>query len=352
MLAPVILGLRTLGQRVALLAKGPATEGFAARGIEFIEIGDFDKAEMERLCIRELGGPPDLVFTSATSLPQLDMTERLLWRWAAERGIPSAAIIDQWQNYAIRFSGEAEAERLAYLPDRIMVMDDLARCEAIASGLPAERLVVTGQPAFDSILREHWALPSPDELRAAHGLPVACPLVTFVAERLGRDFADSLGYDEVSTLEFLGGALDAIAAVTGPLTLAVKLHPQNTMDQFDWAVGRWPRVEVHLFAREITPRRMIAASDLVVGMSSVMLVESILVGRPTVSIELDARREPQLVAARTGAIPGIRRRDEASNLLRRLLTDARARDEYLAAQNAWGIGGDAVARCIDLLSRL
>jgi hypothetical protein len=352
-IAPVCRELRARGCGLLLLAKGPAVAAFRDRGLASAEIGAFDGAEVERRCADGLGGLPELVFTSATSLPTLDMTERLLWRWAARHRVPSAALVDQWQNYAVRFSGTDPAERLAYLPDRILVMDEQARREAIVDGLPAERLVVTGQPAFDDIRREHQALLADRaRLRAAHGMPAEARVVTFVAESLARDYSDSLGYDEQSTLAFLGDALRELAPAAGPLFLAIKLHPQNDPVQFGWALHRWPGLTPQLFAREVTPREMIVMSDLVVGMTSVMLIEAILVGRLTVSLELDAKREPQLVATRAGALPALRTADAARRVLADLLLDRAACERYIAGQNRWSIHGDAVGRCMDVLSGL
>jgi hypothetical protein len=183
-------------------------------------------------------------------------------------------------------------------------------------------------------------------------MPEEARVVTFVAESLASDYGDSLGYNEQSTLAFLGDALQELAGAAGPLFLAIKLHPQNDPAQFGWARERWPDLTPRLFAREATPREMIVMSDLVVGMTSVMLVEAIIAGRPTVSLELDARREPQLVATRAGAIPALRTADAARRALADLLLDAAARERYLVDQNRWGIHGDAVGRCMDVLARL
>ncbi len=352
-IAPVCRELRGGGAALLLLAKGPAVAAFADRDLDCIEIDGFAPVEIDRLCIETLGGMPEVVFTSATSLPMLDMTERLLWRWAADRRMPSAALVDQWQNYAIRFSGTAATERLAYLPDRILLMDEQARREAIADGLPDDRLDVTGQPAFDDIRREHRLLMAERaRLRAALGMADDACVVTFVAESLADDYGDSLGYDEQSTLAFLGETLHEVAGRTGPLFVAVKLHPQNDAARFAWALDRWPALTLRLFAREVTPRQMIVLSDLVIGMTSVMLVEAILAGKPTVSLELDAKREPQLVATRAGAIPSLRTADAARRTLTSLLIDPAERERYLARQNRWSIPDGAVGRCMGVLSRL
>jgi|GEM_PF-808064 len=350
--APVCHALKQDGWPLLLLAKGPALTGFPDRGLDCQEVDGFNSAEIEALCRKHLGGLPDVLFTSATSLPSLDLTERLLWRWASEHKIPSAALIDQWQNYAIRFSGVEPSERLAYLPDRILVMDEMAAQEADDDGLPSERLEVTGQPGFDAIIHEHQALAAETGLRARFGLPEDATIVTFAAEALRQDFGDSLGYDEQSVLTFVGNVLNDLAPRLGKLLLAVKLHPQNRLENFTWAETHWPNIAVRLFARDITPRQIIAASDFVVGMSSVMLVEAILAGLPTMAFELEARREPQCIASRAGAIPHLPDREQARAALEKLLTTPAFRAEYLARQAQWGINGDAVGRCLDALSRL
>jgi hypothetical protein len=352
-IAPVCREMTKRGWRYALLAKGPAVAAFRDRGIGCVEIAAFDPGETERVCAEALGGLPEAVFTSASSLPTLDMTERLLWRWASKYRVPCAALVDQWQNYAIRFSGPDPSEHLAYLPDRILLMDEQARREAIVDGLPQERLVITGQPAFDDVRREHQALlVDRVRLRAGQGIADDAYVVTFVAEDLASDFGDSLGYDEQSTLEFVGDVLQQLSRAAQSLVLVVKLHPQNEPSQFTWALDRWPALKVRLVAREITARKMIAMSDLVVGMTSVMLIEAILAGQPTVSLELDARREPQLVATRAGAIPALRTAEAARHVLSDLLLDPAKRERYVAGQNRWTISDDAVGKCMGVLSLL
>jgi len=112
---------------VSVVGYGFALSRFAAKDVDVIEIepvarGDFDLFTKFA---------PDILITSATSLPSRDMSEKYLWVNAREAGIPSIAFLDQWQNYAIRFSGAHDDERLAFLPDMINCINDVGRAEMI-----------------------------------------------------------------------------------------------------------------------------------------------------------------------------------------------------------------------------
>ena len=85
---------------------------------------------------------------AGTSFNGVDLEKRFI---AAARlaGVPSLAVLDFWSSYGLRFADAAG--RLAYLPDRIAVMDASARAELIAAGVEAERVVATGQPALEAL---------------------------------------------------------------------------------------------------------------------------------------------------------------------------------------------------------
>src|SRR5438128_2414188 len=73
-----------------------------------------------------------------TSFNGLDW-EKLFIDSARRLGIPSLAVLDFWSHYAVRFSDSGGS--LAFLPDRIAVMDSYAETEMIEAGIPGERIV-------------------------------------------------------------------------------------------------------------------------------------------------------------------------------------------------------------------
>ena len=345
--APVVRALQQRHADCLLLAKGPSCDRFASLELPFQRVPEYSEATVDKLCSEEWHSKPDLVFTSATSLPSLDMTEKYLWRWAASRCITSAAILDQWQNYAIRFSGTAADEKLQYLPDYILVMDQVAFEDAVAEGLPPGRLRIVGQPALDDLSRMS-SLETARRLRKEIKVSDDTQLVVFVAESLKADFGNSLGYDEHTTLRFLVDVLSAYlkAGQANSLHVLVKLHPQNRMDQFTAELADAP-FPVTVIAQQYQPIEVLQAADLVVGMSSILLVHSIMMDKPTVSLQLGSKKPSQLIATRVGAIPFLQEEHVAREILMSLLQGKRRREAYVERQRQWDLRrGDSVLRVL------
>lgn len=352
---PVLLELRP-SARILLLAKDYAEQVFRDGGLEPLVFPDFSDAALRQALAAGLGTDrPAVVFTSATSLPQLDMTERRLWHWAREHQVVSVALVDQWQHYALRFSGSRPEEHLGYLPDWIAVMDDYARREMVACGIPAERIVVTGQPVFDRLakIRATYSAEDRNEARRMLGVDERAALVCFVAEAVFPEFAARLGYNEHAVLGEMIGICRELADTRGPVHLAVKLHPRNDPSIFAWvrrlAVPEELRVTLHWTEQPSVP--LVMASDAVVGMSSILLVESIVLGRPTLSFQPNARDRDLLIATAVGAIPLLGGRETCLATLRGVLDDPTFRKAYLERQSCLAVSGDATGKVADLVLR-
>lgn len=354
-LVPVLQTLRQDAD-VVVIAREQAVRVFAEADLAPVILERFSASAIADVLRLATGHEqPDVVATSAT-LPYVDMTEKHLWRWAADRGVPAVAVVDQWQYYGLRFSGPAPAEYVKYVPDWIAVMDDHARRETIAAGVPADRVVVTGQPAFDPLIGLRAAATESDRqaFRARLGVPNDARLICFVAEALSDHFGDQLGYTEHSVLESVLDLCDEIVTTTGPaLHVAVKLHPANRPDAFNW-VRRRPTAGALSYSfhwTEQPPRPLVLASDIVIGMSSVLLVESILLGRPTMSVQLGARETENCVATVIGAIPLLTSRAAVAATLGGLLNDAAFRQGYLGRQHRLSVPDHATERVIELIRR-
>jgi hypothetical protein len=135
------------------------------------------------------------------------------------------------------------------------------------------------------------------------------------------------------------------------LALVIKLHPENVFEEFLWIKEDHPDIEVHFVAWELSPREVIAISDLVVGMTSVMLLESMLAGKPTISVQLNVDRDSMFVATLVGAVPLLRTAEEARDLLKSLWSSQEARRAYVTRQATWSQPPNATHRCIDAMRR-
>lgn len=335
-----------------VFAKDYALSAFRHSGLEPHELTQVSESEMRRI-LNEMG-KPDVLLTSATSLPQLDMTEKHLWNWARREGIPSVAVLDQWQNYALRFSGTRPREHLAYLPDWVTAMDQYGKNGLTEAGIPAERVVITGQPAFDRLahLRDTFTAKERTSIRKHLGVQSKAILICFVCECFSRDFADQLGYTEHTVLKDLIQICSRLASRGSvPWHLAIKLHPQNELSEFEH-LKNWDRktqLTVTVHSTEQAPLPMVMASDVVIGMTSTLLLESILLGRPTMSFQPNAKKRDNLMATVVGAIPFIDNAALCQKTLEKLIRSSDFRLDCLKQQRRVQTDGKAAQRVVDLL---
>lgn len=347
-IAPVCEAMINKGWEVLLLGKDYSLPVFKRHGLKTINFPRFDVSLLEKLIKRKFKRMPDVIFTSAASLPFLDMTERYLWKWGQRRGIPAIGLLDQWQNYAARFSGAGKNSRLAYLPDYIFAMDRTARKGMIKEGIPSCRIRITGQPAFEAAARQYRSLRFKSScLKKRLSIPRGYTVVTFVSEAFKKDFKGKLGYDEQSTLTFTGGVLNDLSRRTGAgIFLLVKLHPANSSGDFKWVSSAWGSIAKKVVSGELTSTQAIAVSDVVVGMSSAMLIEALLAGKPVVSLELNSSGS-QLALTHCKAVPYIRAESKGEAVIGKIILDADFRKDYLNKQGRFSAVNNPRENCLN-----
>jgi len=351
-IAPVIKELQNRGASILVLAKDVAEKIFMQHGLSSLYLEDGESCFIDPLLSQQWGlQSPDIVLTSAASLPELDMTEKNLWRWALHQGIPSVAVLDQWQNYARRFSSCLTSD-MAFLPEMCCVMDKFACSGMLAESFPPERLVITGQPAFDILCGTMTAeAESAVELKRNMGMDNGRPTLVFIGEAIGRHLGGAYGYDESAILNHL---LDILKEMEESPNLIIKKHPQNVDEDFDLdAVKRASeRMVVKIVGMEHPSKPVVLSADIVVGMSSVLLVESILLGKITVSLEIGAKVFNKCFPVHIGSIPLIVTKEKARSELRDLILKPEKRAEWLAAQSQLAHLPGAAQRVADVVLRM
>ncbi len=95
-----------------------------------------------------------------------------------------------------------------------------------------------------------------------------------------------LGYTEQDSLRLVVDALQSIRSqLDRPVHVIVKLHPlEENMAQLGALLDRAPDLPVHAL-RHYPPRNLITAADVVMGMTSIFLLEAALIGRPVLSVQ-------------------------------------------------------------------
>ena len=351
-LAPVLARLRFQGWPVRALAYRQAGPTWASRGLAYEEVAeDLDSAAAANL----LGQGRTRLLLAGTAFNGVRLEQRFVAA-ARQTGVPSLVLLDFWSNYRARFADESG--QLAPLPDRIAVMDDWAREEMMAEGFEPGRLVVTGQPAFDELVVVRGRAQPVGRTAFRQGLGISDKegLVLFasqpLAELYGEDKTDLLhpGYTQRTVLNSTLAALERIAGRRHEgITLLVRPHPREQAETFAGYQGQVVRMMV---SREGDRHEAALAADLVVGMSTVLLVEACLLGCVVLSLQPGLCQTDSVPTNRWGASQAVYREEEIEPALETLLFDVQARDRLKARADSTRFIPDATERVIGLMDDL
>ena len=293
-LIPVYRSLVQTGRyEVSVLARAYAKDRFDRAGISYAETGDVVRGDTRVLAQHQ----PDYVITSATNIPEKDRSEMDLWENCRQYGVPALAFLDQWQNYSLRFYGNGPQDH-SQLPDHINCINAVGQKEMLAEGFPADRLVQFGQPYLTSVIEQAKTLRR-DEIRQKLELSDAVKAYLFVSEPISEYYGKSWGFDQFDAIERF---LSVIKQNDDNGIAVIKLHPKDDLEKFRYLEGKYPDQRIRFLRQEATPVESVIMSDVIYGMTSIMLLEAFLLGRPVVSLQPNLQVENRLVLSRYGYI--------------------------------------------------
>jgi hypothetical protein len=214
---------------------------------------------------------PELIVTSATGA-NLETIALLTGR---SMGIPTASIIDIWMNYRWRF----ETTGGLVLPDLILVPDEKAKAEAMEDGIQANLIEVVGQPAWELAL----PLAPPDKRRTL-----------FVGQPLAPAGDHDLGYTVIEAWDLVRETAERHPEYFGEVIYSV--HPDQPQPDAK-TLGSFQTVD--------NGAMLLPDVEIVLGMSSSLLVDALLVGRRVISVQPGAKGFNMDPLSRHGRIPRV-----------------------------------------------
>lgn len=279
-----------------------------------------DDAAAELLLQRE--APVALVFGTSENIDSFAFALR---RAALRQGVPTLSPVDSAANAEYRFRGSTE-DPLYHAPDSLLVPDAATAMAFQALGMPDTDLAICGHPRFDEIaaIRGSWTAADRADQRRRH-FPAAGAgdrIVVFVSElstglggdQFRRDASYSLdGTSKSSERSHIAGEelILALSDLPFPVHHVLRLHPKNRIAEEAGFAARFDQVSQGEPGLEI-----VNAADLVVGMTSILLVEAACLGRPALSIVPRAAERAWLGAAADIIPCAFRRSDVAAFIAR------------------------------------
>lgn len=264
---PVVKSLRGAGHEVLLIANGKAVQLLKDKEDHVV----YDSAE-EVLKNHPL--LPNVCITSMCSNGGVgrDLTPLLRGK------CPVVALQDFW-GASLRDGGEAAWGDVKYRPDYLVVNDEIGKKIVLDtwSDYKSQQVIVTGYPALDKYKDIKVAEVSA-KVRLALGITEKKPVVLFGGQGPG-------------TAETLSELVEALNEVHRDCYFVPRPHPR-CKDNFPEEMQPWQEALARLrvgnlvfdfFSQTDTPS-LLAASDLVISMSSTILVEAATLNKQNISV--------------------------------------------------------------------
>lgn len=250
-----------------------------------------------------------------------------LWAARASR-IPTIGVVDASVNAQFRFRGTTQ-DPLAHAPDWLIVPDAATTLAFDSLGFPQSNICQVGNPARDLAKRRGRQIRSVYiEDLYQKGLTSSAKRVVFVSEiseglnpsQYMQSVAYTLagrGTSRARTMIVVEEFLDVCARLQQQLsqraTLVLRLHPKQQRDDLGLLVDEFDEISTGG-----DPLEVVATADVVVGMSSMLLLQAHDIGVPCLAILPREEELSWLPEVAAGRLPAATTRQEIQMHLERL----------------------------------
>lgn len=231
-------------------------------------------------------------------------SERALFLAARNLGIPAICVVDMFAVHAISWIAEpGYAEIICVLNEEVAGFFADRGCD------PA-RIIVTGNPAFDTISSRE-TITAGQDLRRARGFSDRDKVILFASnpEPERHPFTGVVG--DPALPRRVETELRRLVALEPDWQLVVRYHPSET-------AAFIPAPKVFQSTREENLHALIHAVNLIVVLSSTVGLEAHIAGRPVVSIDMSIFTE-DAPFSRMGISDGVTSLDDLQMLLKNKL---------------------------------
>lgn len=216
----------------------------------------------------------DCLFTGTSHPESSECFEINCIKQAKSKGVYTISFIDHWVNFKLRFNGLNEDE----MPDEIWVIDENAKDLAEKEGLPSAKIKIKGNP-YHYHLRTCW---KPAYLSKSYlsflGIKEDAFHILFAPDPFSiRNIYQKTGFTEGEALKDL---LTIVSEIKDTFLL-IKLHPLQPEDVLLNVLEQYPNIP-HKLIKEADVPELLAASDLVIGFYSNLLLEASALQKSTI----------------------------------------------------------------------
>ncbi|MAE84608.1 MAG: hypothetical protein CMB80_17850 [Flammeovirgaceae bacterium] len=152
----------------------------------------------------------------------------------------------------------------------------------IDSGIDDEKIEIVGHPALEKTFSDKYSENQIKTLRSKFPdkKQIACLFLDPVGKR-----KETVGYNELDVIFY---CVEGLRRATDDFTLIIKCHPRNEVGPIRDAIKGKENIFLIENNLDFSPLDLLNLSDKVLGMTSIMLIHSLVLKKPTRSIQINA----------------------------------------------------------------
>ena len=232
--------------------------------------------------------------------------------------IYSIGLVDMWCNTSNRFRGNTK-NALFYCPDEVFA-PDMKTLEAFKNiGLEENRQTLVGNPVFKRALYWKESNKNKKNYSGFDKQSIDKLTITFIGEGWDRlDKKASMknpnytlkgsGTYDFRTIIVMEELIECLQKLNISCHTILRVHPNSNLDDYLPVANKFNQISIEEDAYEICMR-----SDVVVGMTSMLLLEACLLGKPTLSILPDIQQRTWMPNTEFGPTATVSSREELFN---------------------------------------
>ena len=231
-----------------------------------------------------------------------------------------------------------------FLVDKIAVTGEFAGNLLIKCGVDKNRLVVTGRPTYDALVRaeEHF---EKDEICRKLGLDPTRRIIAYTTENLPPSESEAMVYAVCNAAKDFSG-----------LQFMIKVHPSELNLSIYQRVTKDVGVEA-LITRDANIYEVLYVSDIVITGFSATALDAMMLDKPVITVNFTGLEDP-LPFAESGAAIGVYEEKDLVPAVRRGLYDEDAREKLREArekfvhEHSYKKDGKSTERVIKLIEQM
>ena len=313
-----------------LIALGASNLYLRERGVDVDPTPEGDP----RVWLNELN--PGLLIVGTSSNPDSPILTAI--DVARDKGIPTVGVVDAIMSAPHRFKGRSQ-NPLRYAPDWLLVPDVATEKAYREIGFLHDRILVTGHPHYEAVCRRASELMARRKSLLTKWIKDSLPegpIVVFISEppvppendyratELLRGWRTTDDRTHVALQE----TLDALEELVPNAYVVLRLHAREREEDF-----LSYRERINQVSKAGDGLELAVIGDLIIGMTSSLVFEAALIGRPTISLLVTKRERFLLPSGIDELLTPVYDGHSLRGEIKRVLYEGRSQNTSLTSQN-------------------